>query len=320
MANVLLLGAGFSANWNAPLARDFFNWLLERDEVKSDAGLRDILWRYKDHGGFENALSEVQAAYLGGRTPANKGRLERFQQAINGIFADIDAGHAARASWDFNNEIGGRLVDFLVRFDAIFMLNEDLLFERFYLNHNVMLTAPGRWDGAILPGMRMIPNSDFPIDPGRSSWTPDPTNFTVPGRSQPCFKLHGSYRWREASGEQLMIMGGGKGAAIRSHSVLQWYQTEFRRYLTMGETRLMVVGYGFRDDHINEVIAGAASTGIKMFIVDPLGVDVADPTRDLPMRMPNPFQGIIESASQVPFTRTFADNVMERKRLERFLR
>ena len=36
MTKILLLGAGFSANWGGPVASQMFNWLLARPEVSVD--------------------------------------------------------------------------------------------------------------------------------------------------------------------------------------------------------------------------------------------------------------------------------------------
>ena len=73
-----------------------------------------------------------------------------------------------------------------------------------------------------------------------------------------------------------------KSTAIQSQQVLKWYFAEFQRYLGMGATRLMVIGYGFNDPHINNALLETAPRGLSLFIIDPLGVDAADPTRSLP--------------------------------------
>jgi hypothetical protein len=45
-------------------------------------------------------------------------------------------------------------------------------------------------------------------------------------------------------------------------------------------THLMVIGYSFNDDHINDAILATARGGqLKMFIIDPLGIDVLDKNR-----------------------------------------
>src|SRR6202034_1255381 len=58
--------------------------------------------------------------------------------------------------------------------------------------------------------------------------------------------------------------------------VLARYQDEFRAMLSQPDTHLMVIGYSFGDPHINGVIQTAATKGLRIFIVDTLGVDVID--------------------------------------------
>ena len=65
---------------------------------------------------------------------------------------------------------------------------------------------------------------------------------------------------------------------------------KFQRYLKLGATRIMVIGYGFSDPHITKAPTDALPSGLQMFIIDPLGVQVANPGRGLPMRRVNPFQ------------------------------
>lgn len=53
-----------------------------------------------------------------------------------------------------------------------------------------------------------------------------------------------------------MIMGASKALTITGHPILAWDQSEFERRLR-GDTRLLVIGYGFNDPHINEAILRA---------------------------------------------------------------
>jgi hypothetical protein len=108
-----------------------------------------------------------------------------------------------------------------------------------------------------------------------------------------------------------MVMGGSKSLIIQSHAVLKWYFSEFRRHLSLGATRLMVIGYGFNDQHINNAIMDAAATGLRMFIVDLAGAEVSNPDRGLPLRRVNPFRDIICGVSQAPLTQTFGKNAVE---------
>ena len=72
-------------------------------------------------------------------------------------------------------------------------------------------------------------------------------------------------------------MGGNKPHAISQHPLLQRYVDHFRDTLGAGDTKLMVIGYGFIDEHINQLlIDGARSKGMKMYLVNPSGLAVLD--------------------------------------------
>ncbi len=54
-----------------------------------------------------------------------------------------------------------------------------------------------------------------------------------------------------------MVVGTGKTAKIASMPLLSWYADIFREVVNAGDVHLMIVGYGFADEHINAVIADA---------------------------------------------------------------
>ena len=73
----------------------------------------------------------------------------------------------------------------------------------------------------------------------------------------------------------------------------------------------MIIGYGFNDEHINEEIGAAVEKGLKIFIVDPRGVDVFDKfnrAAQIPDH-PDPFaeklRPSIIGESTKPLTQTF---------------
>jgi hypothetical protein len=321
MNRVLLLGAGFSRNWGGPLASEMFDHLLQEPEIASESDLKQSLWLHKDGGGFENALAQVQQDFRNNpSSPEYKRRLDGFQAAINRIFADMDRGFGTLPSWEFTNQRERMLIGTLVKFNAIFSLNQDLLFERFYFNDNVMLESRQAWIGVIAPGVREMRDGSFPYDPGKSTWSPLPNaQFKVENRFQPYFKLHGSWRWNDGTGQQLMVMGASKALTIRGHPVLTWYQQEFEARL-QGDTRLMVIGYGFNDPHINETLLKVAHGGqLKMFIIDPLGVDAANPDRNLKLQRPNPFKNVIHGASKRSLREIFGSDAVAHIAVARFL-
>jgi hypothetical protein len=198
-----------------------------------------------------------------------------MQGAISKTFARINASLHARR-FEFQNVMERQVTTFLARFDAIFTLNQDTLLEHHYFRH-LDLRNPEKWHSPQLPGMRRIRNRET-LDP--ASWAHDtfvpfdPPQLQINERSQPIFKLHGSSNWRDAEGGHLLIFGGNKARAIARHPVLQWSLEQFREYLAKPQTQLMVIGYGFRDDHINRVIIEAVTRGLRFFVVDTNGRDV----------------------------------------------
>jgi hypothetical protein len=64
-------------------------------------------------------------------------------------------------------------------------------------------------------------------------------------------------------------MGGNKPTAMQRHPALTWYAEKFEAVSKLN-ARLMVIGYGFRDAHINQMIYEGWEKGGKtltMFIV-----------------------------------------------------
>lgn len=86
-------------------------------------------------------------------------------------------------------------------------------------------------------------------------------------------KLHGSLGWISANGGSTMVIGKAKLTDIDKEPVLKLYYHEiFKPVLCQGGCHLFVVGYGFRDTHINDVIVEAARRhDLKLFVITPSG-------------------------------------------------
>jgi hypothetical protein len=163
---------------------------------------------------------------------------------------------------------------FLMRFKAIFTLNQDLLLEYLYLSKPDVRNAVR----PELPGLQRIPDPHGQSGESwaDSSWCPAINQPVVLHEgSQAYVKLHGSANWYAGDGSRVLIMGGSKQQAIAASSILSSYLNVFETALTMPDSRLMVIGYGFGDEHINGVIDRAARRGLKMFVIDPRGARIA---------------------------------------------
>ncbi len=283
---ILLLGAGFSRNWGGWLASEAFEYLLGCPEF--DEGLKELLWQHKRSGGFEAALAQLQVehARAGRATPDQ--RLVNFQNALLRMFADMDKAFSD-VPLEFQNDREYQIAPFLIRFHAIFTLNQDLLLERHYLNENISLLSGQRWDGGHIPGMKRVAAPASPLDnPNLGKWEPNPNGFAVSPRLQPYFKLHGSSNWVASGSDELLVLGDNKRSIIDRYPVLKWSHEQFKASLSKPNTSLMVIGYSFGDDHINEMIREAVTNHkLGLFVIDPLGVDVIDKNRNAQIHDPD---------------------------------
>lgn len=324
---VLLLGAGFTRNWGGWLANEVFEYLIGTPELLAEAGLRQTLWKHQK-GGFEDALGELLRAILApASNSAEEGRsywdtnnkiplrdhLGKLQSAVRRMFSDMN--EAIAKGFELDKAKEGSIGALLARFDAIFTLNQDLLLESIYVDRAEEVSA-GRWKGARLPGMRNATGQtrgegfspEYNLEPKTKE------EFVVEDTFQPIFKLHGSSNWFTTGGDPMLIIGGEKTRAISQFEVLGWYADEFERRLSEG-TRLMVIGYGFRDKHINDAIVRGADRGIQLFVVDPLGSELGKTNNDVQQL----FERALIGASRRNITETLRENGAEYTKLLRFL-
>jgi hypothetical protein len=325
MRYFLLLGAGFSRNWGGWLANEAFEYLLGTTPIAADPGLRTLLWKHYDTGGFEGALAEVQADFK--RDPVrHKVRLDGLQFAISQMFADMNRRFtfmSAGRAWEL-------LRLFLDRFDAMFSLNQDVLLELWYLHTVGHHALHRKWSGAALPGIR---NGKFDPNVGGVDWSSpyeiaDSSDTSYPPDYQPYYKLHGSSNWTRA-GKSLLVIGGEKATEIGGVPLLQSYLETFERLLSEDDARLVVIGYGFRDEHINSILSRAADRGMQMFVIDPAGSSLArstNPTRiHGSVATKTPAEGLFEKAligtSRRNLLSIFSkEDMIEYDKIERFFR
>jgi hypothetical protein len=119
-------------------------------------------------------------------------------------------------------------------------------------------------------------------------------------------------------------MGGNKGADIDRHPLLRSYKEHFFRLVCRSDTRLVIIGYSFRDEHINDILGQAAAAGAKFFIIDTRGIDVLSSARDLltPTTGRSFHDAVfrnVAGASRRELEGTFSTDEVERSKITRFL-
>ena len=307
---ILLIGAGFSYNWGGRLASEV------RAELQSRLSHEPHLAQLLNKADFESALATIQAAH---ERRGDERSLQLIQSAISDVFSAMNRSFQRRGTLEFGNDVAFSIQRYLAKFDAIFSVNQDLLLELLYRRDDPSVWHGTRWSGYQLPGVTEIPHTEGLVDRLKSRWVPD-GEFGIDPRQQPLIKLHGSSNWYTKGTTPLLVMGAGKGSQIASYQLLRRYFEYFRDCLSIPDTRLVVIGYGFGDDHINrELVEAGRRHALKMMVVGPEGRKplVKNPGAMIPP--PEPLRDDITSLGESvrSLRNTFTSDELERDLLYR---
>jgi len=289
-----------------------------------NARIRNCLW--KNNGNFEATFEDLRAAASDRADSSARDDFETFNAMLLEMYDAMKLGFRS-AHIELRQTASLLRTDrFLAHFDAIFTLNQDTYLEQHYVYQPVHQSTHGDRLGIDIPGLK----EPAPIIEHGNQLTKATVRyvlsegFTLRDGWQPYIKLHGSYNWRSEGGH-LLIVGGTTSIDIARIPLLTWYHAQFRSMITKPNTRLMIIGYGFGDEHINECLQSAARASTKLFIVDVLGADVLDrrPAHIRQTQGPTPLlsalRDSIVGASRRPLRDTLDHDPVELKKLVDFM-
>ncbi len=274
---VLLTGAGFTRNFGGLLANQMWDRIFNHEQVQHYPFLVDLL---KSNFDFESVYNEVMD---GNKHPTEV--QAALQQAVKSAYNQLD--DATRNYWGTSASSNSQplvswqgfsgLLEYFASEEKsrgyIFTLNQDLFVERWHSGDKKLLRVLG-----------MTPAVDIK---GKMPWTwlrekeltaeyyfqvPSEPTEVPEGISNLLYyvKLHGSMNWKASDGRDLMVIGGNKPAQIHREKLLRWYFDVFQQVLSCPNRRLLVIGYSFRDLHVNAVIAKSIRQhGLKLHIISP---------------------------------------------------
>ncbi|MDV2504481.1 MAG: SIR2 family protein [bacterium] len=276
-SNILLTGAGFTHNFGVPLAEGMWSLLFNHPSIKSLNKVKKLLRRDFD---YESVYHEVMSG---------KKYSEEERSAINiAILAAYETIDATVRDWTFTSDAPypvniyeiQRLIDSFAGENRecgfFFTLNQDLFIERHY-------SSGGLGTMPVLPGIQaprearwFTANFRQQLDSSMYVTLPGPDIFEEKAmgslrNARFCYvKLHGSYGWRSHNGTFQIVIGGGKEQWIAKEPLLKWNFSLFKRVLSQPGRRLVVIGYGFRDPHVNDIITKAIKkNGLRLLILCP---------------------------------------------------
>jgi len=269
---VLLTGAGFTKGFGGYLANEMWAVIFRQPEIQGNPALRNRMLEELD---YESTYTQVleSAAHSDGDRQAFKAALGRAYQQLHDIICPQDTEHTTACS----NACQFLLTRFAGKEHRergfIFTLNQDLFVEKYYAVGDPLLTIPGltapNWfNGQVSSRLTRDSRAQLPdaatVEKVRQRfWTKDSLRFVY-------VKLHGSFGWQTNHGSDVLVVGHSKSKTIQREPLLEWYFSLFEEVLHQSEVRLVVIGYGFGDAHINEVIADSIRDyGLRLYVVSP---------------------------------------------------
>lgn len=252
---VLLTGAGFTKSFGGYLGSEMWAAILRQPEIQDDDALRR---RLLDVPGlnFEMFYDEVET--LSHYTPEQKDRvraaLQRAYKEMDDIIRSNDRSKATAIQY-FLKQFAGSNETRTRGF--VFTLNQDLFMERFYVGDKDMrlpgIATKAEWFKGSTAEWKYALQL-----PSRAEVTKYKDEFWRKGQCPLMYiKLHGSFLWKSEDGSDAMVIGYGKKGRMEKEPLMDWYLQIFDEVLKQGGMNLVIIGYGFGDDHINALIGRA---------------------------------------------------------------
>jgi hypothetical protein len=273
--NILLTGAGFTKTFGGFLGSEMWAAIFNQPEVRADKTLRERMLEgnLNYEAIYEHVITSPDSEF-------NTSQKSSFSKAVRKAYGDMDQQIYERRLGDKTGSVFSCCNSFIGRFSRIqntraffFTLNQDILVERFFSTSDTILSLPGlnspKWfndkiGNTLLPDEYVTVLDETEVEKEKQKfWDIATGKFMY-------VKLHGSYGWRAKDGSDVMILGHGKKGRIEKEPLLRWYVSLFEQSLQEGNKNLVIIGYGFGDDHINDIIADAVrDKGLKLFVISP---------------------------------------------------
>ena len=253
---ILLTGAGFTHNIGTPLAKGLWAQIFNHSHIQQAHSVKSLMNQRYD---YEDVYHDILANESYSETDR-----EAIRCAMSDVFIDL---HQIVKSFGSGGRPPAFRMNSFVKFvrnmvvDSapvlMFTLNQDLFIEMWYSDP---ISLPG-----FTTAMRLSAKSD-------PSSYPMPTEADIEGTDYVnlskllYLKLHGSQNWL---GKRGMIIGREKQDQINEEPLLKWYLELFSSSVRRDDTRMLCIGYGFRDKHINEILVEGIECGMQLHVVNP---------------------------------------------------
>ena len=285
---VLLTGAGFTANFGGPLAHEMWAGLFNNRQIQRHKEIREVMYqaqvRQKIKASDLISLRDYdyEAAY---HVIINEDYDDEIKDvmklAMRSIYDGIDKTISRSPFREYDAKQNClNLIDNFKCSDKesyFFTLNQDIFIERYFRGTGLYISGfpEGNNNSTKLFGLERnmlseehlfsVPNEDEIIKISDRS-NKDTRFFYI--------KLHGSYNWIKEQDNRIMIIGYNKLEQTKNEPLIKYYFEVFEKVLGQKHIDLLVIGYGFKDRHINDILTKhILKNELKLFIINPVPID-----------------------------------------------
>lgn len=283
---VLMTAAGYTKNFGGFLADQMWAKIFNHKEVQDKPALRDLLFGNFD---YESVYHEVcnDDDTNNEKKTYTVDEKEAIRTAILEAYKKLDVIAQnyipVRDDSKLNILNGARkIVDCLTRdrsqINFFFTLNQDIFVERLISDTKKSIMWPGIGKRFFIPSssesQRPLENNNFINVPDGDKLDTTKRAVDLPNNECNYIKLHGSFGWKSSDPDRSdkLVIGRNKETQIADEPLLKWYLDLFEQVLSHGGIKLLIIGYGFRDDHINEIIMKAVEQepSLRLYIISPV--------------------------------------------------
>lgn len=270
--NILFTGAGFTANFGGFLAKEMWAIIFNNSKLESHTAIKSLL---KNDFDFESIYSKVTNS-----SDFSDEQKSTFHEIIRESYSTLDdiiKNYNFTGTDHYGVNIYG-IRELLSLFSVKngetgvhFTLNQDLFMERQFSRQPLGFVGLKYKDYLqTIQSKRLHPESRIQI-PNKAELD----EFAEKSMSN-CgdfyVKLHGSHGWLSANGGEQMVLGTEKFEEIKREPLLNFYFDLFEKALFRDNVKILLIGYGFRDKHINNCLVKAIKDhNIKLHIISTEG-------------------------------------------------
>lgn len=272
---ILLTGAGFSANFGAPLASQMSDRIYNDFGVQNSEKLKSTLSVNFDYEAVYQDVIESEKY--------SKEEKQTLVDAVRRSYEQMDEEIIRHP--DLTQTYSDFFKKFLFRFATvyggagyIFTLNQDLLVERRFSHY-----PDSSFSSLCLPiaetkmfnkqWSESLGNAYHKIIPAGEDFEKFKEEYEKGIEKNRIVlsyvKLHGSQEWFLGGNNPVMVVGRGKKERISFQPLLRYYWSLFEREINKPNTKLLIIGYSFNDDHVNDALISARRlNGLEITVIN----------------------------------------------------